>query len=220
MANFDSAVSKTLTFEGGYTNNPNDPGGATKYGITLNVLKGFGKEYDLNHDGTINNEDVKLLSLDEAKEIYKEVYWRGENIVSQAIAEKHFDVGVNTGVVTATKMLQEACVNLGSNLVIDGDLGPKSLTNINSLNESKLMSAFCSLHEDYYWDITLNNIKSHSMSFSWPENLISIAITACSQHNLSEVKTVLITLDQLKLKKGLIAFIPGWIIRARNRFGV
>ncbi len=220
MANFDSAVSKTLTFEGGYTNNPDDPGGATKYGITLNVLKGLGKEFDLNHDGTINSEDVKLLTLDEAKEIYKELYWRGENITSQAIAEKHFDVGVNAGVITASKMLQEACIKLGSTLIVDGNLGPKSLNIINALNESKLMSAFCSLHENYYWDITLNNIKHHSMSFNWPENLNSIAITACLEHNLSEVKTILVTLDQLKLKKGLIAFIPGWIIRARNRFGV
>ena len=187
MANFDSAVSKTLTFEGGYTNNPDDPGGATKYGITLNVLKGLGKEFDLNHDGTINSEDVKLLTLDEAKEIYKELYWRGENITSQAIAEKHFDVGVNAGVITASKMLQEACIKLGSTLIVDGNLGPKSLNIINALNESKLMSAFCSLHENYYWDITLNNIKHHSMSFNWPENLNSIAITACLEHNLSEV---------------------------------
>ena len=69
MAKFNLAIGKILQHEGSrYTNHPADRGGPTKHGITLGVLKRYRK-------GRTTAEDVKKLTVDEAKEIYKAKYW-------------------------------------------------------------------------------------------------------------------------------------------------
>ncbi|MGB7270880.1 MAG: glycosyl hydrolase 108 family protein, partial [Albidovulum sp.] len=60
--------------EGGYVNDPDDPGGATKYGVTLATLRRLG--LDLNRDGRTNTADVKALTRAKAAEIFVEHYYR------------------------------------------------------------------------------------------------------------------------------------------------
>ena len=64
MADFERAVEKTLKLEGGFVNDPDDPGGATKYGITEATARAHG------YTG-----DMRELPLDVAREIYKKSYW-------------------------------------------------------------------------------------------------------------------------------------------------
>ena len=94
MANFDKAIERVLINEGGYVNDPNDAGGETKYGISKRAYPGV---------------DIKNLTTDEAKAIYKKDYWdkiKGDNINSDEIAYEIFDTAVNMGVRTSSKIAQ------------------------------------------------------------------------------------------------------------------
>lgn len=221
MADFGPAVEKTLKIEGGYSNDPNDAGGPTNFGITLKVLQGLGKNGDLNHDGSTDIEDVKFMTKQDALNIYKELYWRGDDIISQAIAEKNFDMGVNIGVVSAAKLLQKAVLQLGHVVEIDGHLGPKTMDAVNMVDENALMTQLCTLQEDYYWSITQSNIEKKALSvYGWPQNLFLDACTAVQARNLSLCRIVVAQLHKLKLTQGNISFIGGWVTRANDRFGL
>lgn len=221
MADFLPAVNKTLAFEGGYSNDPNDAGGATNFGVTLKVLQGFGEDVDFNHDGVVNAEDVKIMSRDSAIAIYKELYWRGDDIVSQAIAEKHFDIGVNMGVGSAAKLLQKAVLQSGRNINVDGNIGPKSLELINSIDEVELMTNLCDVQESYYWSIVQSNIEKKAASvYKWPTTYIANSLYAVSCKNVDLCKNIVASLRGLRLPLGNISFISGWTRRARDRFGI
>ncbi|MCI4437291.1 MAG: hypothetical protein JHC33_10840 [Ignisphaera sp.] len=222
MAEFGPAVTKTLKIEGGYSNNPNDAGGPTNFGITLGLLMSLGKHGgDLNHDGSVNIEDVKFMTQQDALNIYKQLYWHGDNITSQAIAEKNFDMGVNIGVSNAAKLLQKALNQLGQLVEIDGNIGPATITNVNMVDENALMTELCTLQEDYYWSITQSNIEKKALAvYTWPQQLFLDAIAAVQARNLSLVKIVVAQLYKLKLTQGNISFIGGWVTRAKDRFGL
>ena len=118
MANFNKAFEKVLKFEGGYVNDKSDSGGETKYGISKKAFP---------------NVDIKNLTLKEAKEIYKEVYWdkiKADEIKSQKIAEIIFDTAINMGVSFAIKTAQKII-----GVKQDGIIGPITLNALNNTNE-------------------------------------------------------------------------------------
>lgn len=130
MSNFAPAIEKTLGHEGGYVNNPNDKGGETNWGITKAVA-------------TANDYkgEMKELSLAMAKSIYKKQYWdklKLDNVNNQVIAEIAFDIGVNAGVGTAAKMLQEM-VNFMTtdNIEVDGKIGSQTLGRLNAITTKR-----------------------------------------------------------------------------------
>ena len=125
MADFSKAIEKTLANEGGYINDNADRGGETNFGISK-------KSYP--------DIDIKNLTENEAKTIYKQDYWdklKADRIESQNVASALFDTAVNMGVRTASKMIQ-SCVDTQS----DGFIGAKSLKAINATNEELLLLRF------------------------------------------------------------------------------
>jgi len=125
MADFNKAIEKTLVNEGGYVNDPNDAGGETKYGISKRAYPSV---------------DIKNLTQDEAKAIYKRDYWnrlKADDIKSQKVAYELFDTAVNMGVRTASKLIQ-GCVGAHP----DGVIGKKTLQLINSTPEELLLLRF------------------------------------------------------------------------------
>jgi lysozyme family protein len=92
---FEQSVAQVLRHEGGYVNDPNDPGGETKYGISK-------KAYP--------NVDIKNLTIDGAKAIYKRDYWDAINADSLPPAVRYaaFDTAVNMGVGIARRFVQES----------------------------------------------------------------------------------------------------------------
>lgn len=134
---FDKAFEKVMWEEGGYTNHPDDPGGATKYGVSLRWLKSiFG---DLNEDGVVDEHDVLVVDKMVAKRLFYEHFWKpnrcGE-IAYEELAIKLFDLSVLMGVHTAAKLLQKAYNVLTPDpewqLKVDGLVGPKTLHAVNT----------------------------------------------------------------------------------------
>lgn len=109
---FDDAFELLIGHEGGYTNNPDDPGGETKYGISKRAYP---------------NLAIESLTLYDAKVIYKRDYWDKLPAVPSVLSFQLFDVAVNSGVGTAVKLLQKA---VGTDA--DGAWGPKSQAALNT----------------------------------------------------------------------------------------
>lgn len=127
------AITTDPVHEGGYVNNPDDPGGATKYGITQ-------RDADVVWPGL----NVKDLTLEQAQEFYftttkPERYWNPlyASIASQQACNKIFDLGVLFGVEESVKMAQAAA---GTDQ--DGDFGPATLDCINKTAEDEFLSSF------------------------------------------------------------------------------
>lgn len=95
MTDFEHAFQKTIIFEGGDSNDPDDNGGLTRYGISQRAYP------DL---------DIKALTLDAAKELYRRDYWDKcgcDRMNDQRHAEIIFDIAVNMGVGAAKELLME-----------------------------------------------------------------------------------------------------------------
>ena len=69
----DEITEEIIRREGGYVNDPDDPGGATKYGVTLGTMQRLG--LDINSDGRINSRDVRALTRAQAADIFKKQYF-------------------------------------------------------------------------------------------------------------------------------------------------
>ncbi|KKK77044.1 hypothetical protein LCGC14_2857570, partial [marine sediment metagenome] len=121
MADFTIASDKTLAFEGGYHDGTGDYGGETKYGIAKKFYP---------------NVDIKNLTIDAARAIYKRDYWDKlmlDKITSQSVANELFDTAANMGWRRAARFLQESMNLLDeSTLVVDGLVGMKTLAVVNA----------------------------------------------------------------------------------------
>lgn len=138
MSNFEKAVTVVLAHEGGWVNNPADPGGETKYGISK-------RSYP--------NEDIKNLTIARAKQIYFADFWspyKYDGIVSDAFATKLFDTAVNVGPKRAFRFMQQALNTFGKGLVVDGIFGNGSLAAINSVDNSVLLNVYRGIQAEYY----------------------------------------------------------------------
>ena len=112
--------------EGGFVNDPDDPGGATKHGVTHHTMRRLG--LDLDGDGVVSVGDVRRLSRDQAVEIFIEHYFQRPRIgeVPGALQPPLFDMYVNAG-ANAVKILQRLLSDMGFDVSVDGAIGPQTL---------------------------------------------------------------------------------------------
>ncbi|MGB0439520.1 MAG: glycosyl hydrolase 108 family protein, partial [Paracoccaceae bacterium] len=120
-------AAEIIAREGGYVNDPNDPGGATKYGVTLHTMRRLGM--DLTGDGRITGADVKVLSRDQATEIFLLHYFEVPRIgaLPEALHATVFDMYVNAGKMAVT-LLQRLLTKMGDAVAIDGVIGPQTIS--------------------------------------------------------------------------------------------
>jgi lysozyme family protein len=126
MASFDIFLPMLLKFEGGYVDDPEDPGGETNKGITMAVFQQCAHEI-LGIEPTSPN--LKAITDAQAGLIYKNRYWDkilGDSIGFQDLANIVCDFFVNSG-THATKLLQQVLNNMGAHVVEDGVIGQASL---------------------------------------------------------------------------------------------
>ena len=139
MANFDLAIPTVLQHEGGYSKDPDDPGGETNFGISK-------RSYP--------DVDIANLTVDDAKAIYQRDYWVPlmlDQVNDQAVATKVFDTAVNIGKSRAVKFLQRAVQNAGGGIVdVDGGMGPQTLAAVNQSSPLLLLSSYRQLQVTYY----------------------------------------------------------------------
>lgn len=112
--------------EGGYVNDPDDPGGETMHGVTIGTLRRLG--IDLTKDGTIDGRDIRALTPQHAMQIYIDHYFTKPRIAElpPVLHASVFDMYVNAG-STAVKILQRLLTQMGYPCTDDGALGPATL---------------------------------------------------------------------------------------------
>ena len=128
LSKFDEIIEVVLKHEGGLVDDPDDPGGLTNYGISA-------KAYP--------NENIKGLTVDRAKELYKRDYWDKFRVGSLSNRLRHIyvDMCINMGGGRAIKILQEACNSKNSNKIdVDGRIGSMTLKAAASVEDFRLRS--------------------------------------------------------------------------------
>ncbi len=134
-------IKKTIEeHEGGYVNDPADPGGETQFGISKR---------------TYPDVDIADLTMDQAIDIYWRDWWNRKmrwllKIDDSDLAAKLFDIGINVGASRAAKFLQLSCRHLGARLVIDGVVGPRTLAAVNAYDPEELEKEFSVQAALYY----------------------------------------------------------------------
>ena len=112
--------------EGGFVDDPDDPGGATNHGVTIHSLRRLG--IDITGDGRVDVLDVRRLSRARAIEIYIDHYFRrpGIGALPEVLQASVFDMYVNAG-ANAVKILQRLCNQMGFACIDDGVIGPQTI---------------------------------------------------------------------------------------------
>ena len=112
--------------EGGFVNDPDDPGGATKHGVTIHTMRRLG--LDLTGDGRVDTRDVKRLSRAQAEAIFVEHYFErpGIGALPAPLQASVFDMYVNAG-ARAVRLLQEVLQGFGQTVAVDGIIGPQTI---------------------------------------------------------------------------------------------
>ncbi|EHU3335121.1 hypothetical protein AXY28_RS08050 [Acinetobacter baumannii] len=177
----DNYIDELIKREGGYVNNPNDRGGATKYGITEAVARENGYK-----------GNMKDLPLDVAKSIYRKNYWTAPrfdqvNTLSPLIAEELLDTGVNCGVAFAKPLLQRA-LNLLNNqgkggwpdLAVDGIYGSATLGALKIFlakrgkdGEKVMLKVLNIMQGQRYIEICERNPTQEQFFYGWISNRIA-----------------------------------------------
>lgn len=130
----EKAIALVLRHEGGLVDHPRDPGGITKYGISLRAYPRLGRE------------GIKRLTAAEAAAIYLRDYWhaiRGDEL-PPAVAVCVMDAAVNSGVTRAARWLQAA-----AEVPRDGAIGPATLQAVNESDDTATALAVCDLRLDF-----------------------------------------------------------------------
>lgn len=138
MADFEQAFEFVLSHEGGYSDDPKDHGGQTKFGISK-------AQYP--------HIDIPSLTLDQAKSLYLVDYWvpyHIGDITNQRVANVVFDLLINMGPYRDIQIVQRACNAYGYDIDIDGKIGPQTLKAINNCDPELLVSQICNEAEAFY----------------------------------------------------------------------
>lgn len=175
----DDLIDRAIGVEGGYTNNPADKGGPTRYGITEEVARAFG------YAG-----DMRALPRPEAIRIYKMRYWFRPgfdrvNDIYPSVAEEMFDTGINMGPRTAVMFLQRALNALNRNgsdygdIKLDGDCGPLTIQNLAAYKAKRgdegsavLLKALEALQGERYLRISETRPANETFTYGWLANRI------------------------------------------------
>lgn len=125
MQSVSDIAESILDREGGYVNDPDDPGGATNHGVTIHTMRRLG--LDLDGDGDTDAADVRRLSKAQAKEIFIKNYFHDPGIsgLPGMLHATVFDMQVNAG-ANAVKVLQRLFQKMGFECSVDGRIGPET----------------------------------------------------------------------------------------------
>lgn len=155
MQNVTDIAREIVAREGGFVNDPDDPGGATNYGVTIHTMRRLGM--DLTGDGQVDAHDVKVLTRAHAVSIFVEHYFRkpGLDQLPVPLQATVFDMYVNAG-GNAVKILQRLMVDMRITVTVDGILGPQTIAAVRKANDAApdhLVDAYGIARRNYYYDL-------------------------------------------------------------------
>jgi lysozyme family protein len=155
MTDVERLAREIVAREGGYVNDPDDPGGATKHGVTIHTLRRLGM--DLDGDGSVTARDVRALSEDQAVEIFLEHYYARPRIsaLPAVLQPSVFDMYVNAG-ANAVRILQRLLNEMGEDLKVDGVIGKHTIRAAKSAEgraPAHIADAYGIARRNYYYDL-------------------------------------------------------------------
>ena len=153
MKTVKQLAAEIVTREGGFVNDPDDPGGATKHGVTLSTLRRLG--LDITRDSRIDVADVRALTRAQAVDIYVEYYFNRTGLAAlpDPLQASVFDMYVNAG-GNAVKVLQRLLTTMGFPCDPDGQIGPQTIRAAQMAYEaapSHLVDAYGIARRNYYY---------------------------------------------------------------------
>lgn len=171
---YDSIINEIIRKEGGYVNHPNDKGGPTKYGITIDTLSNWrGK--------TCKIADVQNLTVEEAKLIYAKRYISLPRFdqLPASLQDQVIDIGVNSGTGTATILLIRACLKVNPEVVIreTSVLSPKEIAYVKEtvadVGSSKVNNTLVDARLRYLAKITAKKPTNVEFLQGWVDRALS-----------------------------------------------
>ncbi|TCM86508.1 holin-associated N-acetylmuramidase [Rhodovulum steppense] len=152
--------------EGGFVNDPDDPGGATNYGVTLGTLRTLG--IDKTGDGRVTEADVRALTREDAVTIFIEHYFRRPRIhtLPGLLHASVFDMYVNAG-GNAVKILQRLFNDMGQRIAVDGVIGPQTARAAETAAAAApehIVDAYGIARRNYYYAIADNRPASRKFA--------------------------------------------------------
>ena len=166
---FDACMPFIFKAEGGYSDNPNDPGGPTNFGITLATLRAY------EGNPNLTAEDVKALSPQAAKEIYRTAYWNrmqcGE--LPPGLDLEVFDFGVNSGPAKKSVKTLQRLVGVTQ----DGSVGPITLAAVRQFNVDDLISRFAQARLAFYQSLNMPEFEK-----GWATRVAQIQTAATNMY--------------------------------------
>ena len=160
--NWEMCFEMVLKHEGGFVNNPKDPGGMTNLGVTRT-------NWELYLDRDVTEADMRALTPEMVKPFYKHNYWdriRGDDLPS-GVDYAAYDLAVNSGTGRAAKYLQKI-----AGVPEDGVIGPQSLKAIQKCDAEDAVDEICNMRMDFLknlntfdtfgkgWTIRVNDVKA------------------------------------------------------------
>lgn len=167
--NINQLTDQIILREGGYVNDPDDPGGATKFGVTIGTMQRLGLDIDSN--GSIDAKDVKALPRETAVNIFKQNYYYRPKIhqLPDLLQASVMDMYVNSG-RQAVRLLQKLLCECGQPVTVDGSIGPLTKAACHRVFEMKspemLVSAYGIARRQFYYELADNRPQSRKYAKS------------------------------------------------------
>ena len=139
LENWENSFQMVLKHEGGFVNNPKDPGGMTNLGVTKAAWEAYWNR-------SSSEAEMRSLTPNIVKPFYKAMYWdkiKGDQLPA-GVDYAAYDLAVNSGVGRAAKYLQQI-----AGVVADGAIGPKSLEAIKACDPEQVVDALCDMRLDF-----------------------------------------------------------------------
>ena len=174
-ATFDRCLGVVFDAEGGFSDNPDDRGGPTNFGISAGFLESIG--YD---------KTPEELTRDEARELYQKYFWgpvRGDDL-PPPVALVVFDMAVNSGVKTAVRRLQYVLNNYQA-MDVDGAMGPRTLAAVQSAYHQYntiFLGELLNSRREYYADLIRKNSSRGVFARGWNNRLNKLLMAVVSNN--------------------------------------